>query len=352
MTDASLTTAAAPGAASGPREDMSSAQDEGVLLNGVCRLLVTALPVATAAVALVDERLNPMVVASWPDDLRDMVLAQFERAEGPCFDVCRSGQPVAETHLADAGSAHWTQASDWRSVNTVPVLVEGRPAGSITLGSEREGGLTGTELELAGDIAAIAAAHVATWRALRGSKQVATELADALHGRLAIEQAKGALAQRLDITVDEAFDLLDRHARTHSQELPDVAAEVLADREIITMRPEFPAAGAKDPLSILETSTPGRVRLIGEADLATLDELDEALGRLAAHLGDVTLDLAELEFLDAGSVGSLLRAATALPPGRRLVLAHPRGVVAKVLVLLDVAAHQRVTITDDEVAVD
>ena len=56
-----------------------------------------------------------------------------------------------------------------------------------------------------------------------------------------IEQAKGVLAERLRITVDQAFTVLRHYARSHNRLLSDVArdvavrapavAELLADRD-------------------------------------------------------------------------------------------------------------------------
>jgi hypothetical protein len=44
--------------------------------------------------------------------------------------------------------------------------------------------------------------------------------------RIVIEQAKGVLAERRRISVDEAFTLLREHARDHHLRLSDVAREV------------------------------------------------------------------------------------------------------------------------------
>ena len=52
------------------------------------------------------------------------------------------------------------------------------------------------------------------------------QLQNALHSRVTIEQAKGMLAERLHISVDEAFNLLRRHARSNNLRLSDLAMEV------------------------------------------------------------------------------------------------------------------------------
>ena len=54
------------------------------------------------------------------------------------------------------------------------------------------------------------------------------QLQGALNSRIAIEQAKGALARQEGITVDEAFERMRQRARSSRQRLVDVAAIVLA----------------------------------------------------------------------------------------------------------------------------
>ncbi len=53
------------------------------------------------------------------------------------------------------------------------------------------------------------------------------QLEQALVSRIAIEQAKGMLAERFGIEVDEAFEHLRCHARSNNQKLADVAAGVV-----------------------------------------------------------------------------------------------------------------------------
>jgi hypothetical protein len=52
----------------------------------------------------------------------------------------------------------------------------------------------------------------------------------ALDSRVVIEQAKGILAERLAIGVDEAFDILRYAARSHREKLHDLARRVIAER--------------------------------------------------------------------------------------------------------------------------
>jgi AmiR/NasT family two-component response regulator len=47
--------------------------------------------------------------------------------------------------------------------------------------------------------------------------------------RIVIEQAKGAVAQMLGITVDEAFAVIRAYARNHNRRLIDLAHTILTD---------------------------------------------------------------------------------------------------------------------------
>lgn len=350
--------------------DAVSGEDEDALLGRVCQLLVTALPVAAAAVTLVDERLNLAAAAASPADMQTMIAAQFEHGEGPSVDACRTGEPVVETDIA--WSRYWSAATGWRAVHTLPVRINGRTAGVATLASVRDDGLTPAEISTAHSISTIAAAHASTMRALRGSQQLAAQLQHALNGRVEIEQAKGVVAHQLDVTVDEAFAMLRRHAHHHGRHLADIAYQVVAgslrlrrreeegDIAIARGHADTPAARehtadaevtrsgsgrSRNLLSIVGTEEPGWVRLVGEADLSTEDQLAHALERLAGQTGDITLDVGELRFVDARSIGLLVRAASALPPPGRLVLRHATGLVAKVFALLDINDHPRILIT-------
>ncbi len=65
-------------------------------------------------------------------------------------------------------------------------------------------------------------------RDLEEHRTLARQLQRALHSRVAIEQAKGILAERHGAMVDEAFDAMRSYARSNRRRLHDVAAEVIA----------------------------------------------------------------------------------------------------------------------------
>ena len=68
------------------------------------------------------------------------------------------------------------------------------------------------------------------------------QLEHALQSRVAIEQAKGIVAERYGLELDEAFELIRRAARTHRVKLHDVVRAirpgVASPPELIAVLPE------------------------------------------------------------------------------------------------------------------
>src|SRR5919204_4393231 len=68
-----------------------------------------------------------------------------------------------------------------------------------------------------------------TLRLAEAEERIA-QLETALESRVVIEQAKGVLAERLAVSVGEAFDILRYAARSHRTKLRDVARRVVDER--------------------------------------------------------------------------------------------------------------------------
>jgi ANTAR domain len=100
------------------------------------------------------------------------------------------------------------------------------------------------------DVAAIGLLHE---RAIRQRDLLTQQLQTTLNNRWTIEQAKGILAQRGGITVDEAFDLLRSYAHSRNLKLTDVAdAVVRYDPAVADLVPR--AGGSPNPRA---SSRPG-----------------------------------------------------------------------------------------------
>jgi ANTAR domain len=100
-------------------------------------------------------------------------------------------------------------------------------------------------------------------------EEAVRQLQTALDSRIVIEQAKGILAERLAVDVDQAFDILRYAARSHSLKLHDVAESVIKERE--TPAPVIAAIARQ------QRARAAWMREVAEAHVARVRELQAAL---------------------------------------------------------------------------
>ena len=207
------------------------------LLDRLVGYSVDLLPADAAAIVLGDARRELRVVASSSEAAELMELMQLQNDEGPCLDCFQTGAPVSIADLSDA-SGRWPdfvaaagRTGQFRSVHALPLRLRGQAIGALNLFSRSPGALPEADLALGQALADVATIGILQERAIRRAEVVTEQLQTALTSRVAIEQAKGALAQSLDVGVDEAFAQLRGYARSRSLKLADVARRVVR-REI------------------------------------------------------------------------------------------------------------------------
>jgi len=81
------------------------------------------------------------------------------------------------------------------------------------------------ELRMAQTLADAATIGILQQRTVRRSEVAAAQLQASLTSRIAVEQAKGVLAERLQISADDAFEVLHRAARSRNL-LSELARDV------------------------------------------------------------------------------------------------------------------------------
>ena len=172
------------------------------------------------------------VMASTSERTADVEEAQLGTSEGPCLDCVRTGEPVEIPDLA-AKISEWPKFSriaedrGFRAVHATPMRLRNQTLGSLCLFSTQAGPLSDRDAALVQTLADAATLSLVQQQAITDSRTLSDQLQHALESRIIIEQAKGAVAQRLGISIDDAFKLLRRQARTSQQRLRDVAAQAL-----------------------------------------------------------------------------------------------------------------------------
>ncbi|MEU7152417.1 ANTAR domain-containing protein [Streptomyces sp. NPDC045456] len=151
--------------------------------------------------------------------------------EGPGLDAYRTATTVAPGHLARAPAA-WhdftTQAIEtgYTYASAVPMRLRRESLGSLLLLRTSDSPLPVADLSVAQAFADAAAIGLLHAHSLRRTDAVDTQLHAALHSRILIEQAKGALAARRALSLYEAFTAMRHHARSHHLLLTTVAQHI------------------------------------------------------------------------------------------------------------------------------
>jgi AmiR/NasT family two-component response regulator len=91
-----------------------------------------------------------------------------------------------------------------------------------------------TGLRVGQALADVATIGLLQERNLRHQEVLVEQLQGALNSRVAIEQAKGMLAERLGLAMDQAFSLLRVQARMQNRRLAELAAAVADGTENAT----------------------------------------------------------------------------------------------------------------------
>lgn len=99
--------------------------------------------------------------------------------------------------------------------------------GALNLFRSGVGEMSPADIEVAQAFADVATIAILQHRASLEAQVLADQLTHALNSRIMIEQAKGMVAERLDLDMERSFAALRSHARSHNLRLIDVAQAVI-----------------------------------------------------------------------------------------------------------------------------
>ena len=218
------------------------------LLTRLADRCVDVLDVATAGLMLVGPDGDLRVMASSSEAMRVLELFELQAREGPCLDCYRSGKPVMSSDLARVDH-RWPRfaaealAGGFRSVHALPMRLRGTVIGALNLFRLEPGEMRPAEVDAAQALADVATIAILQHRASLEAQVVNQQLAHALNSRIVIEQAKGMVAERQDLSMEQAFYALRKHARDHNLRLVDVAEAVISGSLAAPALPGEPRAG-------------------------------------------------------------------------------------------------------------
>ncbi len=187
---------------------------------------------AAAGVLLVDEQGVLRLMSATSEAVQLVGLFQIQNAEGPCFDCFTTGEAVEVEDLTAAGDrwprlVHIATTAGFRSSSAFPMRLRGRVLGALNLFRTSTGRMDPADVIAARALADVATIAILQQRAASDGQLLSEKLHVALNSRVAIEQAKGVIAERTGVDMNEALVRLRAYARGNQRLLGDVARDLV-----------------------------------------------------------------------------------------------------------------------------
>lgn len=212
-------------------DTLTSEFDQLEVLQDLTDSCVRILDADTAGVSLRDGEELRFVMAT-SERMELIELFQSERDEGPCYEAFHSGEHVGVSDLTTAHGRwqQWTPRAlelGFRAADAFPLRLRHETIGALNVYARRQRRLDARDVTVGHALADIATVGMLQERAIADRDLVREQLQAALDSRVVIEQAKGIIAERRGVPVDEAFELVRAHARSRNQRLRDVVEQIV-----------------------------------------------------------------------------------------------------------------------------
>ena len=200
---------------------------------------VAVLGVSAAGVLLADRNGELRVMAASSEEARLLELFQLQNDEGPCLECFHTGTAVTVRDLSTQ-AGRWprfvaqAQRTGFTAVQALPMRLRDDVVGALNLFSSGPNRFDPAAVPLGQALADVATISLLQQRSTEASTLLNEQLQTALNSRVLIEQAKGKLAERLDIDMEQAFTALRGYARSHQQRMSDLALAFVNGTEPLT----------------------------------------------------------------------------------------------------------------------
>ena len=202
------------------------------VLDGLMSTCLELLQIDEAGLLLNDPEGKLQRVASSSEEARLLELLQVQTREGPCVEVVRTGTSIV-VHEIGRESARWpafaerAAAYGFNSVYAFPLRLRDSTIGALNLFGLASAALDDEQRVIAKALADIATIGILQQRSIHRTSLLAENLQRALNTRIVVEQAKGILAERGGLPMEQTFALLRSYARSHNLKLSELAHAVV-----------------------------------------------------------------------------------------------------------------------------
>jgi GAF domain-containing protein len=202
-------------------------------LSELTESVTAVLGLSGSGVTMADEAGRLRFVTAVSQASGELERNQEDQQAGPCRDAFDTGEVVRVTDVRQE-AARWPEFSAAASglgvagVAGIPMRLADEVIGALNLYSPQSRQWSDEDIAVAGVLADVATSYVVNASKLRQQEQLSEQLQGALESRVVIEQAKGITAQQNSVTVDDAYQLIRRHARNNNASLRVVAEAIVA----------------------------------------------------------------------------------------------------------------------------
>jgi GAF domain-containing protein len=195
---------------------------------------VELLSTDASGLMLTDQRGGLQLMTATMERARVLELFELQIKEGPCLECFTTGDPITNIQLADAeATERWPEftpaavEAGFAATHALPMRLRGRVIGALNMFNDQPVHLTDSDVAVGQAMADVATIGLLHQRNSDEQTILSEQLQTALHSRILVEQAKGALAALAGVSLAEAFKALRAHARRNNMTLTDVAAAVV-----------------------------------------------------------------------------------------------------------------------------
>ncbi len=210
---------------------LASSYDVSDVLFELSDSVVAVLGAAAAGVSLADETGTLRFATASNEVVGFVEQVQQDSRQGPCHRAYATNEPVFISDLRACDD--WPAMRDaalrvgFIAVAGIPMALNGITLGSLDIYDDDVRAWADDDAAAARVLADIATSYIVHASELEQARRINEQLQAALDSRVLIEQAKGLLAGERHISLDEAFKVLRRHARSHNATVRSVAVAVV-----------------------------------------------------------------------------------------------------------------------------
>lgn len=197
---------------------------------------VDLLGVDDAGIMLDDQRGSLQVLASTSEETHLLELLELSDNQGPCLAAFRTGEMVSlidmrpRTKLWPAFTAEALRQGI-RTTYAMPIRLRSRAIGALNLFQRSPAALDAVSLQIAHVLSNMTAIGIINHWTMRQQEVLNEQLKAALQSRIIVEQAKGIIAERSNVDMPQAFNILRATARSSRQPISQVAQAIVENRE-------------------------------------------------------------------------------------------------------------------------